>query len=177
MCEYFRNIYECFCLILINCNIISKVEGNLFTYVFNAGMIQTIFNKLQIATWAAPNHEHVALTSLEKTWENKSFSKERVCHTELINSLSIHWNKRPAFVSIIHGSVGSWQSAQGWGQCSRETAASCLRPAQLTHLPDSQVCGGGRQTRLFPHITPFPPIQEIRLGAKQLSSICFLSAC
>lgn len=39
-------------------------------------MIQTIFNKLQIATRAAPNHDHVALTSLEKIKENKAFLKE-----------------------------------------------------------------------------------------------------
>lgn len=81
---------------------------------------------------------------------------------------------------MARSSAGNLLSARG-NEAGSQSTALCLHPAQLTHLSvsaqlDCQVYGGGRQTRLFPHIAPFPPNLGNQAGC-ELSLFNLLSWC
>lgn len=143
-------------------------------------MIQTIFKELQLPTQTALNYEYLFWQVWKRYNGIKAFLKEWVSQGELRNSISIHWNMY--FCICFSYSGLSWQLAfhSLQGTMQGQTAALCLHPAQLTLLrvsaqADSQVYGGGRQTRLVLHIAPCPPIHGNGLVPTALLNLCVRS--
>lgn len=105
----------------------------------------------------------------------KAFIKEWVYHTELTNSVSICWNKQPAFVSIGHGEIVSWQIAGG-NTAGRELTASCVHPAQLRIRTTRPPGAWGWQTdKALPTHCTFPTFSESR-AQLNLLSVCMPGA-
>lgn len=128
-----------FCLTLINSNILSKAEENQLIYIFYAAMIQASVSKLQIATWAAPNHEYYTWTILEKVQQNKSFYK-RMSIPHRANKQYAHMLKQTACI-CFHLSRRDCQLADSWGQHRRERVNSLVCAPCTAPYPHDKTTG------------------------------------
>lgn len=166
-----------FCLTLINSNILSKAEENQLIYIFYAAMIQASVSKLQIATWAAPNHEYFTWMILEKVQQNKSFSK-RTSISHRANKQYAHTLKQTACI-CFHRSRWDRQLADRWGQHSGERVNSPVRAPRTAPYPHDETagCTGVADRQGSSHTSHLSYLFRESCSAQSAFCVCARSSC